>query len=264
MWEYCILAHTHPSYPLPTSREGKTPSTRGRGGYDLPPVVKIVIFANGTYEFHSTHFTVKKISALLIILLPFAAFSQKSCTGEAYKGKDRKAAKTSIALSSKVEDFKTLDELILTLPSDNFMRNLHPPITKDPNSLRVQEENRNVSVESAYLFAIYRENDNDFHVIIGSTPDADSALLMNFEISGLPHKTELSYPVFKEVRKKVKDYFGNVCKKKTILTVNPVHVSIEGSLFFDVDHPAGQVGPGKLKPKTSWEVHPVTDIIFLN
>ena len=53
-------------------------------------------------------------------------------------------------------------------------------------------------------------------------PDADSALLMNFEISGLPHKTELSYPVFKEVRKKVKDYFGNVCKKKTILTVNPV------------------------------------------
>ena len=96
-------------------------------------------------------------------------FHRKVAQEKLTKEKTGKLQKTSIALSSKVEDFKTLDELILTLPSDNFMRNLHPPITKDPNSLRVQEENRNVSVESAYLFAIYRENDNDFHVIIGST-----------------------------------------------------------------------------------------------
>jgi hypothetical protein len=37
-------------------------------------------------------------------------------------------------------------------------------------------------------------------------------------------------------------------------------VRIEGSLFFDVDHAAGAVGPANMKPKSAWEMHPITKI----
>jgi hypothetical protein len=42
----------------------------------------------------------------------------------------------------------------------------------------------------------------------------------------------------------------------------PIAVILEGSVFFDVDHPAGAVGPAGLKPSSAWEIHPLTDIIF--
>ena len=44
---------------------------------------------------------------------------------------------------------------------------------------------------------------------------------------------------------------------------SPIHVTLTGSLFFDVDHKAGTVGPAGLKPATAWEIHPVSDIAFL-
>ena len=36
------------------------------------------------------------------------------------------------------------------------------------------------------------------------------------------------------------------------------------SAGFDVDHAAGVVGPGNFKPKTAWEIHPITKLEFLN
>jgi hypothetical protein len=39
-------------------------------------------------------------------------------------------------------------------------------------------------------------------------------------------------------------------------------VKVTGSLFFDVDHKAGSVGPTGMRPKTAWEIHPVSDIQF--
>jgi hypothetical protein len=38
---------------------------------------------------------------------------------------------------------------------------------------------------------------------------------------------------------------------------------VEGALFFDVDHAAGVVGPTQptpMRPKTAWEIHPVTNV----
>jgi hypothetical protein len=37
-------------------------------------------------------------------------------------------------------------------------------------------------------------------------------------------------------------------------------VLIEGSLFFDIDHAAGVVGPEGKRPKKAWEIHPITKI----
>ena len=43
----------------------------------------------------------------------------------------------------------------------------------------------------------------------------------------------------------------------------PVAVTVSGSLFYDVDHPPGAVGPVWAKPKTAWEIHPVTALSFV-
>jgi hypothetical protein len=37
---------------------------------------------------------------------------------------------------------------------------------------------------------------------------------------------------------------------------------VTGSLFFDVDHPAGAVGPQGHRPQTAWEIHPISSIAF--
>jgi hypothetical protein len=37
-------------------------------------------------------------------------------------------------------------------------------------------------------------------------------------------------------------------------------VTVEGSLFYDVDHAPGAVGPRDMKPTTAWEIHPITQI----
>ena len=35
-----------------------------------------------------------------------------------------------------------------------------------------------------------------------------------------------------------------------------------GSLFYDISHSPGTVGPQGLRPGTAWEIHPVTSIVF--
>ena len=41
---------------------------------------------------------------------------------------------------------------------------------------------------------------------------------------------------------------------------HPLPVIVEGPLFFDVDHGAGTVGPSGMKPRTAWEIHPITKL----
>jgi hypothetical protein len=204
----------------------------------------------------------RKTSLVLVLLIPFFVAAQKNNMDSRYAGNDRKAAKTTIA-HAKTEEYKTLSGLLKTLPPDDFMRNHRPAISRDAGSKRTEEETRNVKVEVAYLFVLYRENDNDYHMIIGSKPDPAQAALMNVEISGLPDSHSADYCVLKNVRKSVDDELGTIGKSKKPFIQNPLKISVSGSLFYDIDHKPGVVGYKKLKPKTAWEIHPVTEIIFL-
>lgn len=48
-----------------------------------------------------------------------------------------------------------------------------------------------------------------------------------------------------------------------VLPSSPIPIrQLRGALFFDTDHPAGQVGPAGSRPSTAWEIHPVTFIEF--
>ena len=174
-----------------------------------------------------------------------------------FRGVDRKSPKTSIASAGR-EDFDDLDELIDSLEDDDDMLNHNPPIERD-TMVRAAEEKRNVRV-NAWIYAIKYEADQDWHVIIGTDPSLGPATFFNAEVSGLPGNAASSYQKLLSVRKALANLFDNELptgsgyRKYT----EPIPVIVDGSLFFDVDHAAGTVGPAGMRPTTAWEIHPVT------
>jgi hypothetical protein len=145
-----------------------------------------------------------------------------------------------------------------------------PKITVQPDSNRVSEEMRNVRVH-AFLYAASREDDNDFHLIIGRDPKESTKVFMTMEISGLPTKgvppfDKKTFDTLKSARDAYKGFFkNNLPGLGYDFYPNPVPIIIGGSLFFDMSHAKGsRPGPSKLRPfmPVVWEVHPVTEIEF--
>jgi len=193
--------------------------------------------------------------------------------GENFVGTHRAVAKTTPVASTA----RTLSLAALLaglhdenqpVSDTNMRKNHHPRMKKDWDFDRVLEERKNVTVEG-WIVAVGKEADNDFHLIMASDPgvaiehNPDCDKLINIEISALPPDGTRERDILVKQRNKFKGYFippvpDSVQKDYTML--DPVHVRVSGSLFFDVDHVAGAVGPGPLKPSTSWEIHPVTRI----
>ena len=98
--------------------------------------------------------------------------------------------------------------------------------------------------------------------MLGTAP-GESPRFINVEISGLPSSGQFRTPL-KQVRDKFKAYLGTEISGSGYhkFVDAPIPVTITGSLFYDIDHPPGVVGPTGMRPKTAWEIHPVTDIEF--
>lgn len=184
-----------------------------------------------------------------------------SCS-DAFAGTARKASKTSFATPANFLRYSSINALRSVLPTDTYMRSLG--ISNSATSTRVSQENYNDSVSTSYLYAITRESDNDFHLIIGdSNPVAGN--LFNCEASGNPATTASSYAAISAVRTYLKSYFGkDFCGASGYTLFSPaIRVKmLKGSLFFDIDHTAGTVGPSGFRPSTSWELHPLKAIGF--
>ncbi len=194
---------------------------------------------------------------------PGIAEAARAAPGDIYIGHDRKAAKLSVGTGSP-EEFPLVQNVLATLRSDDEMMNYDPPITRDADSQRVTEEQRNVAVD-AYLYAAKKEtNDNDFHLILGDDPSLGGGPYMNAEISGLPTggpfrgKLTTARGQFKDLINLTEAQLPGTGKYERYEPPIPVRVS--GSLFYDVDHPPGAVGPAYAKPDTAWEIHPITAI----
>jgi len=182
-----------------------------------------------------------------------------------FEGKDRATAKTSI-VNAPMEDFKTIKKFAATLPKDSAMMSHQPPISKAKTSPRATEENRNVTV-TAYLFAAKKEEDGDYHVILGNSAKSTVNKFLNVEVSGIPASGSSSRPQLISVRHDFEAYFPQhnehlATKSGYTHYSPPIPVKVSGSLFYDIDHPPGKVGPEKIRPKTSWEMHPITRIEF--
>ena len=185
-------------------------------------------------------------------------FRTSGCSST-FAGSARATAKKSYATATYVT-YATISAMRATLQTDTYMRSLG--ITT--SSPRVTQEQRNVSITSAYLYAISRESDNDLHMIIGDGTVSPTTLL-NCECGGLPATTASSYAAMKAVRDYLKTYFGTDFCGTSGYThfVHPIHITIlKGSIFYDIDHAAGTVGPTGYRANTSWEMHPINTIKF--
>ena len=187
--------------------------------------------------------------------------------GDDFKGTARKASKLSIS-SAATEKFNDVLALIKTLPEHEKMVNHKPRITTAAASKRVKEEERNVSVK-AFMYAASREDDNDYHLIIGRSPTATQETYMTMELSGLPPKTSPAFAQLKAARDAFKQFFKDIGKDPPGLRYDfyhpPVPVQIDGSLFFDMSHATGsRPGPPSLKSRMPvvWEVHPISKMVF--
>ncbi|HYP39728.1 MAG TPA: hypothetical protein VEX13_05140 [Chloroflexia bacterium] len=184
--------------------------------------------------------------------------------GDTFQGTSRRAVKLSIP-HALVEEFVDLLDLIDSLPSSEQMVKHTPPVTKDKDSKRVFEEQRNVRLR-VWLYAASREDDNDFHLILGRAPGITPEVFMTMELSGLPRSDSKAFPKLKAARDSYKRFFGNKMPGGSYHHyVPPIPVEIEGALFFDITHAFGSTpGPKKLRDRmpTIWEVHPISEIVF--
>ena len=119
-------------------------------------------------------------------------------TGDDFMGTARRAAKLTIA-DAPPEPFDAVGSIVATLPSKSDMENHDPPIRDNATSERVAEEERNVSL-LAFLYAASRENDNDFHLIVGQNPQGQEEVYITMEVSGLPPTRADSFTQLKSAR----------------------------------------------------------------
>lgn len=187
-----------------------------------------------------------------------ASFQEPDADTFTVRRHDRGVAKTTYA-SATVEVFADLPSLILSLPSDEDMT---AKTQKNWDFDRVDDEKRNVRV-TAYLFAVHKESDNDFHLILDDDGNVEDGAKMNSEISGIPNEGPDSDAI-RQVRDGFKSRFNGNPPTQYLPFLTPVRVVIEGSLFFDRDHPPGTVGPQGYRPASAWEIHPIRSIQFLD
>ena len=196
------------------------------------------------------------------MLAAVTAALKKKPTGDKFAGTARKKAKISIS-GGPLKTYKDLKNLMAALTSDDAMANRTPKIKTTATSGRVTEEEKNVKVK-AFLYAASREDDNDFHLIIGRAPSKTPEMYMTMELSGLPPDNSPALATLTAARDAYKAFFKNNLPGFTYDFYDPpIPVRIAGSLFFDASHATGtRPGPQSLKSRmpTVWEVHPVTSI----
>ena len=193
-----------------------------------------------------------------------AAIAEAAPTGDKFEGKSRKAAKLSIA-NAPTKSYADLRTVVNSLVPDDEMASRSPAIKTTPTSNRVAEEKRNIRVK-AFIYAASREDDNDFHLILGRDPKKTPEVYMTMELSGLPPANAASFDKLKAARDAYKAFFAADMPGLTYDFYDPpIPVRVEGSLFWDASHKAGtRPGPKSLKSRmpTVWEVHPITKIVF--
>lgn len=199
--------------------------------------------------------------------------NNKSCNGDDFDGKARKAAKTSFASGSArdIDDYKAF---ISTLPKDKFMcKTRQPEISQAATSDRVDEEKINVKVTKIWLYAFKRQKDEDYHLMVGISPKysiAKKAKFYNMEISGYPENEGGDFDKIKKSRQAFESFFNIsdcdvVCRNYVDFRKNPIRIEVTGSMFYDKDHCSNlaTVSPSGYPIKTAWEVHPIKSIKFI-
>lgn len=212
---------------------------------------------------HKLTVMVVAVFLALLVLPAFARSIHKVPIAELeFNGHYRAAAKTSY-VPGPTEQCLSLSEVMDTLLADERMREKYPELSNKKTALttRVDQEQRNVCVHG-YLYAVklerHRHGDNDIHIILGSHISG-KARFLTAEVSGVPRTGDKT--PFIKVRQQLLKILGRHKLHSGYTRIKkPIKIRVTGSLFFDADHVAGQVGPKYAKPRTVWEIHPVKTI----
>jgi hypothetical protein len=187
-----------------------------------------------------------------------ARIRQNECVNARFAGLSRSKVKTTFTQNNP-RTYLSLPQFLNTLFPDSDMKPVVRALSK-PYAQRAIQEDKMVTVKNVFLLAYAREEDNDYHLIL---TNSNRTIFFNAELSGLPANSANAYQTLKRVRTKFESFPGGInCGNYTFLSTPLKILSIKGSLFFDVDHPAGRVGPSGSRPATAWEIHPVTEIQF--
>ncbi len=185
-----------------------------------------------------------------------------------FAGKHRGTPKTSIDPAALEPEFETLADLFDTLPSDQDMQEQFDELVDETGESgarfaesRLPDEQRNVRVR-VWLYAVKSESDKDYHVILGSARRKSDSEFMNVEVTGLPKAPSADTPTLRRVREQLRDLLpsGLPGGSRYHKLKKPIAVEVQGSLFYDIDHQPGVVGPMGMRPQTAWEIHPITDL----
>jgi hypothetical protein len=180
---------------------------------------------------------------------------------DAFHGTARRVAKTTV-FAGEPKTLESVARLLDWLPGNADMVALAIP--HGSGSDRVDQEKFNVTVP-AYIYAFRKEDDNDYHVILGDAPGTPGPRYMNSEVSGIPVAgTDANRRTLWDVRRAFKEAFELADEGPVTYHCPdpPVPVLITGSIFWDVEHERQVVGPTSFKPKTAWEIHPISRIEF--
>lgn len=188
-----------------------------------------------------------------------AAVTNTHCDNDnKFDGSYRKVAKLSIAghNASSTSLTKLINRLVAM---DNAA------IVVSSTSPRIAIEDSVVTLISVYLYAVAREADEDYHIIIGTSANPATAKFLNIECSGLPPTNHPAYNKIKAARDKVVALLGGMerCSSGYVKFNDHPKVKIIGSLFYDKEHAGNIPGPASSKPKTAWELHPITEFKML-
>lgn len=197
-------------------------------------------------------------------MMPMAAAASRSFAADdndPFTGSIRTIPKTTYS-NKKNEKFRTIPALFRKLPSAEKMKDLNIGRKNE----RVEEEDRNVWIEKAYLYTVTIEDDNDLHLLIGNTSvyKPGKTRVFNAEISGVPpNGTAEEKEQMRSLRKKAIANMLDIplCGRNNYLQVNR-RISIRGSLFFDSHHATKPAKCREVEGESAWEIHPVRDIVF--
>lgn len=202
-----------------------------------------------------------RIDASMMPMAAAAARSFAADDNDPFTGSIRTIPKTTYS-NKKNEKFRTIPALFRKLPSAEKMKDLNIGRKNE----RVEEEDRNVWIEKAYLYTVTIEDDNDLHLLIGNTSvyKPGKTRVFNAEISGVPpNGTAEEKEQMRSLRKKAIANMLDIplCGRNNYLQVNR-RISIRGSLFFDSHHATKPAKCREVEGESAWEIHPVRDIVF--
>ncbi|MEP7164291.1 MAG: hypothetical protein ABI741_06335 [Ferruginibacter sp.] len=180
-----------------------------------------------------------------------------------FTGSIRATVKTTYSTAAD-QSYATIRSLYSSLESKTFMDGLNI----GHSDSRVMYEDRNVIVRKAYLYTITIENDNDFHLLIGTSAVYDPATtrVFNAEVPGVPATgSAATKQHIRDLRAKLLTIFNGipVCGRNGYLQ-QYTQIYISGSLFYDTQHKTNPAKCREVEGESAWEIHPVWDIRKLN